>query len=70
MLIPPNVHGSAIRPRSSSDIWNLLNKAGINFYLIALSRGTMKFSMFSIGLMKNVSLCLYPDVNGKYSAYG
>ena len=46
-MIPtlPNLHGSAIKIFSYSDIWKSLNKAGINFCLITLSKGNMKLSM-------------------------
>ena len=56
--IPPNLHGSAIKLLSPSGIWKLLNKGGIKFCLITLPKGNMKFSIFSIVLMKNVNLCL------------
>ena len=51
MPIPSNLHGSAIKLLSSSDILKSLNKAGINFCLITLSKGNTKFSMFSIVLL-------------------
>ena len=42
--------------------------AGIHFGVMILSKGNKKFSVFSIVIMKNVKLCLYPDVNAKYVA--
>ena len=60
LMIPiqPNLHGSAVKLLSSSDIQKSLNKAGINFCLITLCKGNMKFSMFSIVLMMNMNFRL------------
>ena len=55
---------------NSSDIWNSLRKTCINFFVITLSQGTMKFSMFLIVLMKNTSLSLHLDMNAEYTPCG
>ena len=68
--IIPNLHGSTIKLLTSSGIWKSFNKAGINFCLMTLTKANMKFSMFSVLLMKNVNLYLRPDVNVKYAAKG
>ena len=45
--IPPNLHGSTIKLFSSSDIWKSLNKTGINFCLITLSKQHQVFNVFN-----------------------
>ena len=67
--IPTNLHQGAIKRLSSSDIWKSLSKGSIYICLTTLCKGNMKFSMFSIVLMKNVNLCLSPDVNAKHTTY-
>ena len=65
-----NLHGSAFRFSGSFYIWKSLNKAGINFCLMTLSKSNMKFSMFSRVFTKNVNLCLHLDANAEYAVRG
>ena len=58
------------RLSSSSDVWNSLYKTCFNFFFITLFISTMRFSMFSIVLIKNVSLSLYPDMNAEHAFCG
>ena len=60
--IPPNLHGSSIKFLSSSDIRKSLNKAGINFCWMTLSKCNITFSVFSVVLTMDVTLCLYTDI--------
>ena len=65
MPILPNLYDIKLL---SFSVKKLLNMAGIHFGVMILSKGSKKFSVFSIVIMKNVKLCLYPDVNAKYVA--